>query len=91
MHKDVSLPAPAARSELNTGMEVKNQQSQQTISKNIEEKLNSACQILKKSSFLCQSKTWAYTILPTSYFFRRPTYYFGFDQAWEIKLRVVAQ
>lgn len=60
MHKDVSLPAPAARSELNAGMEVKNQQGQQTISKNIEEKLNSACQILKKSSFLCQSKTWAY-------------------------------
>lgn len=51
MHKDVSLPAPAARSELNTGMEGKNQQSQQTISIIIEEKLNSACQILKKSGF----------------------------------------
>lgn len=56
MHKDVSLPAPAARSELNAGMEVKNQQSQQTISKNIEEKLNSACQILKKSSFCASRK-----------------------------------
>lgn len=81
MHEDVSLPAPAARSELNTGMEVKNQQSQQTISIMIEEKLNSACQILKKSSFLCQSKTRAYTILSTTYYFRRLTYYFGFDQA----------
>lgn len=48
MHKDVSLSAPAARSDLNTGMEVKNQQSQQTIFIIIEENLNSACQILKK-------------------------------------------
>lgn len=48
MYKDVSLPAPAARSELNTGTEVKNQQSQKTIFIITEEKLNSACQIHKK-------------------------------------------
>lgn len=81
MHKDVSFPAPAARSDLNTGMGVKNQQSQQTISIITGEKLNSACQILKKSSFLCQLKTQAYMIHSTTYFFRRPTYYFAFDQA----------
>ena len=86
MHKDVSLPAPTARSELNTWMGKESVKSTDYI---LDDKGNAKLKRLGKS--FVPAKNPVLQASSKALFLQESSILFLVDQAWEIKLRVLAQ